>query len=258
MPLLHHTHCTAIFILTASTLAMGSAKLNAADIEINQTFGVLDSSTYEHNSIDSAVETIYTPSSPSVELTADFSALGETTLSVTWEAPEGYLYNVYTPSGLDWEGGGYIIQFTFQFGSLTGTDGYTDFTVDSVSVGGSIGAEMPTYNTSFAYGTDGTDTTLETSIGFADFVVGETYQFSSVTTTMTIPDSYDGVFSSSSLTSATNIYLELVVYEDNENDPGQVLTLVAVPEPGAYALIIGLAMVVLALVRRCNRNRNAC
>ncbi|WP_309382721.1 PEP-CTERM sorting domain-containing protein [Cerasicoccus frondis] len=238
-------------LITAVCLIINSAATTQAIIETEQDFGTYVSSVYSETPGYSYGTNHFGPSNPFTSFSADFSALGSTTLSMTWSAPDGFAYDLYVADDNGWsENDGYTLSFSISFGSSSGSSS-TEFTIDSLTIGGSQGAKLPTDFSAYASGAEGSDPILQAGGTINGFVVGEHYQFSNITLVATVPAEYYAVFTDSALDDTASRLSASIEKDAQVNwNPTPLLNLVAVPEPGAYALIFGLAIGWIALRRR--------
>lgn len=244
---------TALALLA---LATGVATMRAQTIVKEATFDTLDTSDYYTETGYSERYEEFRPSG-STTLTADFSTLGDTTFTFTWAAPEGQAFELYVPTGLGWEAyTDYFLRFDLQFNNSPGGSPYFP-TFESFSFGGASGTALPTspsdVNVIAVQGTSATST-ISAQVSYDALAVGERYRFQSATLTVSIGASYTGVFQDAPLLFSQSYLTGYIYAADVFSDPGQVLSLVAVPEPGTYAAILGAVALATVIWRRRRRS----
>jgi len=120
----------------------------------------------------------------------EFSTLGDTDFSVTWQAPAGFLIRITPPSGFD------TTQVVFQF--ATGNSYYNVGEVQptaALSLSGLFGNTLPTMATSTQF--TGPKTAQLPANNAGAFIFASGYAFdvpfflSSATVTFTVPAAYD-------------------------------------------------------------------
>ena len=233
----------------SAVLALSIASSAHAAIVLEGTYDtVLDSEyvTYADNSSE-RIEQYGVSSAPT--LSADFSTLGDTLFTYTWNAPAGKAFELYTPSGLGWEDyTDYFLSAEMVFGFMTGGS-TTLFTPDSITVGMS-GTPLAAPSDTAIFGIEGANPTIQVNVIFDGLVVGERYRFENISLTFTVPADYDATFTDEPLVILSS---RLVgnIYSEGEIRPdfGPVLTTVTVPEPTAGALV-GFALLAGCCVRR--------
>ena len=169
-----------------------------------------------------------------------FSGPGEDVVSVTWSAPAGKLIEIATPAGFD----DIEVDFRLFSGGLYRAGGITPDT--QVQFADFQGPALPSFTDNTLFSGPGPDGDGARVLFDYTLPAGETYRFSSVTATVTIPESYTMDFNSPTnqfgiLGEAETSGLETVVLED----PGQWIRLVDVPEPNSLALL-GLGGLIVA------------
>lgn len=240
---------TALALLS---LAAGVATTRADTIAKEATFDTLTfSDYYAETGYSERYEEFRASSSPT--LTADFSTLGDTTLTFTWAAPEGQAFELYVPTGLGWEANtDYFLQFNLQFNNSSGGIAYFP-TLESFSLGGASGTALPTVpsdvNMIAVQGTSATST-INAQVTYGGLVVGERYRFQSATLTVSFGASYTGVFQDAPLLFNHSFLTGYIYADDIISDPGQILSLVSVPEPANAALLASVFAAGFCLRRR--------
>ncbi|MCF3651283.1 PEP-CTERM sorting domain-containing protein [Synoicihabitans lomoniglobus] len=241
----------AVLLLSLSAMA----SVSPAQISIS---GELDTETYTYRAYSSAYGDTFSQSEISENLLGyfsyQFSSAGETTVAITWSAPEGQVFVVNAPA--DWNTA--LINLSYSGGSSATSSGwfrestitpvFTDLTGSFNSVGSSINLTGPSVADNTAY---------FNFSAYGRMDPGTSISFTSVSLTAVVASSYTGNFSnvpvnSFKLSASTSAYSDLA-------DPGTWASLAAaptsaVPEPSTYAALLGGMAFMVTMGRRRRRN----
>ena len=172
--------------------------------------------------------------------TADFGLLGDTQVSVTWQAPAGQFFEIAPPVGFDFPSLIFRVQTDGGFSSSGSFDSF-DLSLD---IAGQSGDALPTPNNTFLEGSGPGSLNLIAGVDI-DLVAGEVYRFTSLTLTGTLPAGYNqnfnGVGLNARLIARTNDLTGTLP------DPGAWVHVV--PMPGTAAML-GLGGLLAARRRR--------
>ena len=224
------------------------ASLSPAQISIS---GELDAGTYTYSTgYENISESTFSVGDLG-NFSYQFSSAGDTTMTVTWSAPEGQVFVVNAPE--NWGTatlnmsytGGPTYSSTGNFNDRTNTPIFTDLTGSFDSVTSYVLLSGPSVADDSARFTF----TIDTTIG-----AGSSISFSSVSLTAVVDSSYAGDFSSSPVTTFNMKARVDSYYPVSGGDPGQWASLSAVPEPSTYAALLGGIALVITAGQRRRRN----
>ncbi|QQE13437.1 PEP-CTERM sorting domain-containing protein [Planctomycetota bacterium] len=219
-------------LIIITTLTIASAA-HAADINITRT--VSNETAYENfGYINEISETTIDTNNI---LTADFNTLSDTTIELNITAPIGKRFHVI---GHDF--GNLSFRIHHNLNTLW-SDPTTFINTSTSTLNGFQGILADNAHATDNYFGNSGNTGYSTDTYF-QLTSGDDFYFDSITILFTIPASFSTDFSNSSPQTITTTVL---AYADPGYDPGQFLSLVAVPEPASISL---LALSLLALTRR--------
>lgn len=242
-PVRFSTRTWACALAAAVISAMSAASFCRADtVSVIGTLTVQTTSYVDNFSIGTMAGSQLSVAAPLPAFSADFSALGDTEFSVTFQAPAGKAIELTVPTGFD------TVRLGASYRGLTSSFGIGRFSTAAatVSVGGASGESLPTTQGSVVLTGPGGDFKAVMA-NFGSLTPGKTYRFESITVSATVPAAYDVVFDDAIV--STFQLFTTASFSGDAADPGQLLRLVdapaAVPTPAAAAggltLLGGLA-----------------
>ncbi|MEM1085205.1 MAG: hypothetical protein AAGI48_13925 [Verrucomicrobiota bacterium] len=146
----------------------------------------LEATNYETIASDFYSTAAILSSPPLGSIDADFSALGDDTFEMRWQAPAGQAIEVTVPAGFTLD----VFRFLFETNGtfMPPLFDSVPLTVEIESAGGSP-LPFPSTSKLDFLGSDGT--TLQALVSFDNLVPGETYRIRALTATGTIPASFN-------------------------------------------------------------------
>ena len=210
------------------------ATSSAATLTINDELDVLTADYYSPDpefGMDEASSQVSVSSSAPTVFNQDFSQQGEVDLSFTWSAPAGYQLRIERPSGFDQA----TIGLRYEVGSTGISAGRTNGTQHTIALVGDMPISPSGYNAYFSGPTSNpAESYLQLWVDF-NLAVGEVYTLESLTYTLKLDASYAGVFQNGISNSYISGYAS--TNSGNPGDPGQWVSLVAIPETSTSGLV---------------------
>jgi len=193
---------------------------------------------------------------PPGNFTYDFGATaGADEISFTWSAPAGQMFQITAPDGWDT----LEAQLDTRWGGVDNPGGGVSDTNPTVQIEGAAGEPLVSSSKRIALSGPGGDY----GFGFVTFALtpGKVYQFTSVTLSTTVPDTYAVDFDVPVDNTPTLDGRATKMGDPSPPDPGQWITLVPIPsapggtvptlsEWGVICLVLGLALCAMARMRK--------
>lgn len=232
--------CPAAVLAMYFALSTSAQTFEAALVTESNTF---NTDVFGSTTSLQSVATI--AAAPQPDFVTDYSALGDTLLSVTWSAPAGQWIEIVPPTP-GWNLEALILEFSL---------GSFGFGAGSIAPIASVSAEdftstngVPPMLSASSFLTGPGGDVLTVGVSLNAILPGEAYRFSSLTVDLTVPPSYGIAFDTPILDYLIRGETEFSTSDPNPvlpSDPGQWIRVV--PEPTSFTVF---ALGGVTLIRR--------